>query len=195
MSTAQTLVLASGSHYRAQLLKNIGLSPQCQPPNIDENPLANEGPAELAGRLAEAKAERIAGQCGDALVIGSDQVADLQGHILGKPGSRERAIEQLSRCAGKTLVFHTGLCLINTRNARRHRCVERFAVSFRPLTQQQIIRYVDAEPALDCAGSFKMEGLGISLFRSLHGSDPNTLIGLPLIRLIDFLNAEGYPLP
>lgn len=195
MSTPQTLILASSSRYRARLLCNIGLSPTCQSPDIDESPLANEGPAELAGRLAQAKAEHIAKQHRDALVIGSDQVADLHGHILGKPGSRERAIEQLSRCAGKTLVFHTGLCLINTRTARTHRCVERFAVSFRPLSQQQIIRYVDAEPALDCAGSFKMEGLGISLFRSLHGSDPNTLIGLPLIRLIDYLNIEGYPLP
>lgn len=190
-----TIILASSSPYRRELLSRIGIAAQCHAPDIDETPFDNEAPAALAARLAIAKAQHIAQHHSNALIIGSDQVAELDGQPLGKPGSRARAIAQLQACSGKTLVFHSGLCLINSNNQRQQHCVERFAASFRTLSQQQIQRYVDREPALDCAGSFKMEGLGISLFRSLNGRDPNSLIGLPLIRLIDFLEAENYPIP
>ena len=195
MTTPTSIVLASGSRYRQQLLSQLGLTATCHAPNIDEAPQTNEKPRDLALRLAKQKANHVTQHYKSALVIGSDQVAELEGRPLGKPGSRERAIEQLQACSGKTLTFHTGLCLINTANSRQQSGTEAFTVDFRKLSHEQITRYVDKEPAFECAGSFKMEGLGISLFERLHGEDPNTLIGLPLIRLIDFLANEGFAIP
>lgn len=195
MASPTRIVLASSSRYRQQLISQLGIPAECHAPNIDETPLNTEKPAETALRLAQQKAAHVATQHKDALVIGSDQVADLDGIALGKPGDRGRTIEQLQACSGKTLHFHTGLCLINSQSGRQQDCVDTFTVRFRPLTTEQITRYVDKEPAFDCAGGFKMEGLGISLFERLSGDDPNTLIGLPLIRLVDFLTKEDYPLP
>lgn len=195
MASPTRIVLASSSRYRQQLVSQLGIHAECHAPNIDETPLNTEKPAETALRLAQQKAAHVANQHKDALVIGSDQVADLDGIALGKPGDRNRTIEQLQACSGKTLRFHTGLCLINSQSGRQQDCIETFTVCFRPLTTEQITRYVDKEPAFDCAGGFKMEGLGISLFERLSGDDPNTLIGLPLIRLVDFLTKEDYPLP
>ncbi|MAK43926.1 MULTISPECIES: Maf family protein [Spongiibacter] len=195
MASPTRIVLASSSRYRQQLISQLGIQAECHAPNIDETPLNTEKPAETALRLARQKAAHVATQHKDALVIGSDQVADLDGIALGKPGDRDQTIEQLQACSGKTLHFHTGLCLINSQSGRQQNCVETFTVHFRPLTTDQITRYVDKEPAFDCAGGFKMEGLGISLFERLSGDDPNTLIGLPLIRLVDFLTKEGYALP
>ncbi len=195
MASPTRIVLASSSRYRQQLVSQLGIHAECHAPNIDETPLNTEKPTETALRLAQQKAAHVANQHKDALVIGSDQVADLDGIVLGKPGDRNRTIEQLQACSGKTLRFHTGLCLINSQSGRQQDCIETFTVCFRPLTTEQITRYVDKEPAFDCAGGFKMEGLGITLFERLSGDDPNTLIGLPLIRLVDFLTKEDYPLP
>lgn len=192
---SHTLVLASASPYRKQLLERLGLAPLCHPADIDETPQPGESPHQLAGRLASRKAQSVSPLYPEAWVIGSDQVAELDGLPLGKPGSAERAFEQLRACSGKTVVFHTALSLVRHCDGREHHCVERFAVSFRHLSEQQISRYIAAEPAFDCAGSFKMEGLGISLFSAMSGRDPNSLIGLPLIRLIDFLNKEGIAIP
>lgn len=195
MASPTRIVLASSSRYRQQLVSQLGIHAECHAPNIDETPLNTEKPTETALRLAQQKAAHVANQHKDALVIGSDQVADLDGIALGKPGDRIRTIEQLQACSGKTLRFHTGLCLINSQSGRQQDCIETFTVCFRTLTTEQITRYVDKEPAFDCAGGFKMEGLGITLFERLSGDDPNTLIGLPLIRLVDFLTKEDYPLP
>lgn len=195
MANPTRIVLASSSRYRQRLISQLGIPAECHAPNIDETPLNAEKPAETALRLAQEKAAHVATQHRNALVIGSDQVADLDGVALGKPGDRDHTIAQLQACSGKTLRFHTGLCLINTQSGRQQDCVDTFTVVFRPLTTEQITRYVDKEPAFDCAGGFKMEGLGISLFERLSGDDPNALIGLPLIRLVDFLTKEGHPLP
>lgn len=189
------IILASRSPYRRALLDKIGLRADPVPADINEAPRPGERPADLALRLAREKAEHIAAKHFSSLVIGSDQVAELNGNPLGKPGSRLRAIEQLQACSGKAVVFHTGLCVINSATGHTQQCCEKTTVHFRELSSEQIARYIDAEPALDCAGSFKAEGLGITLFRSIEGTDPNALIGLPLIRLVEFLGKEGLPLP
>lgn len=193
-SSTHSLILASGSNYRRALLEKIGLRPACQPPNIDESPRSNEAAATLSRRLSISKALAVAKQHPSALIIASDQCAELDGQILGKPGTRARAQEQLARCSGREVVFHTGLCLLNSQTGRQQIAVEVVNVAFRTLTNAEIERYIDQEPALDCAGSFKVEGRGIALFRYVRSDDPNTLIGLPLIRLIEFLKAENYHL-
>jgi len=192
---AQPLVLASTSPYRRELLQRLYLSFDTAAPDIDETRLDGESPQQLVERLARAKAEAVALQHPQALIIGSDQVACIDEQILGKPGNRENAIAQLQMASGKTVTFYTGLCLLNAaRGAAQTRC-EPFKVHFRPLDRAQIERYVDREQPFGCAGSFKSEGLGISLFTRLEGDDPNALIGLPLIRLIAMLEVEGIALP
>lgn len=185
-----TLILASSSPYRQQLLKKLYLSAEIMPPNIDERAYPNEHPEALARRLSEAKATAVA-QRANGIIIASDQVASVEGHILGKPGNARRAIEQLSLCAGKDVTFFTGLCVYNTRSNHLQVDVVPFSVKFRALTHREIERYVEREQPFDCAGSFKSEGLGICLFESLTGDDPNALIGLPLIRLCAMLRQEG----
>ena len=169
------------------------MQPHCQPPNIDESAQANECASALARRLSISKALTIAAQFPAALIIASDQCAELDGQILGKPGTKERAQQQLAQCSGREVIFHTGLCLLNSLTGQQHVIVETVSTGFRTLNNAEIASYTSREPALDCAGSFKAEGLGISLFRYIRSDDPNTLIGLPLIRLIDFLNKEGHP--
>ena len=146
-------------------------------------------------RLSREKARAVASEHPDALIIGSDQVACIDGTILGKPGNRERAVAQLQQASGNLVTFHTGLSLLNSRSGRSQTLCEPFTVRFRHLGREQIERYVDAERPFNCAGSFKSEGLGIALFESLQGEDPNALIGLPLIRLVTMLNNEGIPIP
>jgi MAF protein len=149
----------------------------------------------LVLRLAEAKAVAVAERHPEAIVIGSDQVACIDDQVLGKPGDRARAIAQLERAAGRTVVFQTGLCVLNAITGRTQTLVEPFRVHFRPLSRRHIEAYVDREQPYDCAGSFKSEGLGIALFDRLEGDDPSALVGLPLIRLITLLESEGcYPL-
>jgi MAF protein len=189
------LVLASTSAFRRQLLQKLALPFRTVAPDVDERPFDGESAAALVERLAIAKAEAVARRHPDTLVIGSDQVAALDGRILGKPGDRDRAIEQLAAVAGRSVTFLTGLSLVNSTTGRVQQAVESFTVRFRPLGTDEIARYVDHEEPFDCAGSFKSEGYGITLFESLSGDDPNTLVGLPLIRLVAMLRDEGIALP
>ncbi|KAA6186250.1 septum formation inhibitor Maf [Thiohalocapsa marina] len=189
--TPSRLILASSSPFRRELLQRLGLAFDAVAADVDESPLPNEPPADLVVRLAQSKARAVAASHPDALVIGSDQVACINGRVLGKPGDRANAIAQLQQASGQTAVFHTGLCLLNAATGRMQALCEPFKAHFRQLTPQQIAAYVDREQPLNCAGSFKSEGLGIALFRRLEGDDPNALIGLPLIRLIDMLAGEG----
>lgn len=186
-----TLVLASTSPFRKELLSKLSLEFTTANPKVDETPLPGETPEALVVRLAEAKARAVAVQYPEALIIGSDQVAVNEGVILGKPGNHERAMEQLKAAAGKRVTFLTGLCLFNSGSGRSQVVVEPFSVHFRALSDAQIDNYLRKEQPYNCAGSFKSEGLGIALFQRLEGNDPNALIGLPLIRLIAMLEAEG----
>jgi len=185
------LILASTSAFRRELLARLGLPFGTASPNVDEQALAGESADQLVLRLAETKAKAVAAQHPDALIIGSDQVASIDGSLLGKPGNRARAIQQLECASGRTALFHTGLCLLDPGSGRTQTHCEPFKVHFRTLTRSQIEAYLDREQPFGCAGSFKSEGLGIALFERLEGSDPNALIGLPLIRLIDMLAHEG----
>ncbi|MFD2113445.1 Maf family protein [Thiorhodococcus fuscus] len=195
MSSPLPLVLASTSPYRRALLEKLGLDFLTDSPRIDESRRPNEPPQVLVLRLAEAKARAVAERHPDALIIGSDQVACIDGEILGKPGDRIRAIAQLERASGRCVVFQTGLCLLDARTGQAQTLVEPFHVHFRALSRTRIEGYLDREQPYDCAGSFKSEGLGIALFERLEGEDPNALIGLPLIRLIPLLEAAGiHPL-
>lgn len=192
---ARTLVLASTSPYRRELLARLMLPFEVAAPDADETPLPGEAPTATALRLAEAKARAVALRYPDALVIGSDQVAALETERFGKPGTREAAIDQLRRMRGREVVFHTGLCLLDGPSGRTHlRCVDTH-VGFRDLSEAEIAAYLDKEDALNCAGSARSEGLGISLLAYLRGDDPNALVGLPLIALCEMLRAEGLPLP
>ena len=185
------LWLASSSRYRQQLLQKTGLSFQVAVPAIDESPLPGEAPAELVQRLALDKASKIAGSLSQGLVIGSDQVAVFNGAILGKPHKTEAAIAQLQAFSGQEVTFLTGLALVDAASGQSQVCCEPFSVHFRQLTDAEIVNYVALEQPLDCAGSFKSEGLGIGLFEKLEGKDPNSLIGLPLIRLLAMLRQHG----
>jgi len=187
------IVLASTSPFRKQLLDKLDIEFITVSPDIDETVLPNETPEQLVARLSEAKAKILADQYPDALIIGSDQVAVVDGQILGKPLVHEKAFEQLKRASGKRVAFLTGLCVYNTKSKRSQVDVVPYYVVFRDLTDKQIDNYLQREQPYNCAGSFKSEGLGIALFERLEGEDPNTLIGLPLIRLVRMLESEGYP--
>ncbi len=189
------LVLASTSPFRQSLLARLGLPFDTTSPQIDESRLAGEDPLAMVQRLSSLKARSAASAFPDRLVIGSDQVACVDGRILGKPGNRENAIAQLRYASGKSVTFLTGLCLLNSGTGREQVVCEPFTVHFRDLQAAQIERYIDREQPFGCAGSFKSEGLGIILFSRLEGEDPNALIGLPLIRLVDMLANEGIVLP
>ncbi|AMX02491.1 Maf family protein [Microbulbifer thermotolerans] len=188
---ARPLILASSSTYRRGLLEKLQLPFTCHTPHINEEALPGEAAQALAQRLAEEKAHAIANSHPEALIIGSDQAAECRGRILGKPGTRERAQEQLQFCSGHPVHFYTGICLLDAHSGKQRSAVEIFTVYFRQLDESQIRRYVELEKPLNCAGSFKAEGLGIALFEKMEGSDINSLIGLPLIRLIDFLREFG----
>ncbi|PJG58861.1 Maf family protein [Aeromonas cavernicola] len=191
----QNLILASTSRYRKALLEKLGLPFECASPDVDERSLAGESAEALVARLAYAKANVIAKQRDHGLIIGSDQVCVCDGHILGKPGTLDNAVAQLMATQGRSVTFYTGLCVVNAATEEIHQLVEPFTVHFRALTESAIRRYVEAEMPLDCAGSFKCEGMGIVLFNALEGRDPNALIGLPLIGLIELLSLHGIALP
>ncbi|MDP6967670.1 MAG: Maf family protein [Gammaproteobacteria bacterium] len=186
---SENIILASTSPYRRALLSQLKLPFRCQNPHTDEQLLATETAAEAAFRLAGLKAQSVAAEYPGCIVIGSDQLAACDGNILGKPGSYENAFAQLQSMAGKTITFYTGLCVVY--GPHQHQLVEQYEVHMRPLTDQQIDYYLQQEQPYNCAGSFKSEGLGISLFSSMQGKDPNTLIGLPLITLTGILNQLG----
>ena len=185
------IVLASTSPYRRELLGRLGLVFTTCSPKTDETDQAGETPKELVLRLSEAKARAGAAQSEPGLVIGSDQVAVVGDTVLGKPGTAERACAQLAQLSGQRVTFHTGLCLLNSAQQRVQVDLVPFTVLFRTLSTQQIENYVRREQPLNCVGSFKSEGLGVALFERMEGNDPTALIGLPLIRLVSMLEAEG----
>ncbi len=189
------LVLASSSHFRAQLLARLQVPFVQDSPETDETPLLNENAPQLAQRLAYAKAHDLAHKYPQHLIIGSDQVASFAGQLIGKPMTHDKAVQQLQAFSGQKVDFYTGLCLLNTQTGHFQQCVELFSVYFRKLSHEQIERYLHAEQPYFCAGSFKSEGLGICLFEKMQGDDPTSLIGLPLIRLVTFLQNEGVSVP
>ena len=195
MTAPRRLVLGSTSRYRAELLRRLGLDFELKAPGTIETELQGEDPAIRAMRLAIAKATDAGADLADALVIGSDQVAELHGTLLEKPGTAERAFAQLSACSGRAVNFHTALCVFDTNSGAHYTHLDLTRVHFRPLQPEEITRYIDREQPLDCAGSFKCEGLGISLFQRIENSDPTALIGLPLIALAQLLRDAGLSVP
>lgn len=189
-SVSPGLVLASTSPFRRELLGRLELPFETAAPDVDETRLGGESPQQLVVRLAEAKARAASDRFPGSVIIGSDQVACIDDRVLGKPGNREKAIEQLRQTSGRSVDFFTGLCVLDTSGNSNIVC-EPFRVHFRRLSDTRIEHYVDRERPFNCAGSFKSEGLGIALFERLEGDDPNSLIGLPLIRLVDMLEAAG----
>lgn len=185
------LILASSSPYRRALLEKLRLPFESASPHINEEALPGESASQLAIRLATEKARALCDQHPDALIIGSDQVAECQGRQLGKPGTVEKAVEQLMFCAGHPVTFHTGLCVMDSSSASHTVVCEPFRVYFKSLSRTEAERYVELDNPLDCAGSFKAESLGVALFEKMEGNDPNSLVGLPLIRLIEILRTQG----
>ncbi|EGR0745147.1 septum formation inhibitor Maf [Vibrio parahaemolyticus] len=185
------LVLASTSPFRQQLLEKLSVPFICLSPDCDETPYESEAPLDLVQRLAVNKATSCSIKK-PSLVIGSDQVCVIDGKIVGKPLNRENAINQLLAQSGKAITFYTGLAVYNSVTNLTEVGYDTFEVHFRNLNREQIERYVDREEPFDCAGSFKSEGMGICLFEKLVGKDPNTLVGLPLIDLIDMLQKQGF---
>jgi septum formation protein len=185
------LILASSSPYRREVLSRLGVEFSSVSPDIDESPRDGESPQALVARLAESKAQAVAESHPKGLIIGSDQVATLDGIILGKPGNHERAVEQLTLASGRRITFHTGLCLLNSETGESQVRCEPFSVEFRDLSGEEIENYLRKEQPYNCAGAFKSEGLGICLFKRMEGDDPASLIGLPLIQLVDMLRNEG----
>jgi septum formation protein len=182
------IILASSSAYRAHILKKLAIPFITASPDIDERPLLHESVQQQVARLATIKAQAVATKHQSAYIIGSDQLACFAGQALGKPGGFEQASAQLSMLSGQEVQFYTGLCLLNSANLTQQVLVEQFTVKFKTLKTTQIRRYLEIEQPFDCAGSFKCEGLGIALFSKLQGRDPNTLIGLPLIALVEMFN-------
>lgn len=187
----QKIILGSSSIYRKELLQRLQIPFEAISPQVNENPLFNESPEETALRLAEAKARAVARTYPQALIIGSDQVATLGNYRLDKPLNYIRAVEQLRLLKGKEVVFYTALCLLNSSTDRLQACVIPYYVKFRQFNDQQIENYLIKEQPYHCAGSAKSEGLGIALIERMTGDDPNALIGLPLIALVDMLACEG----
>jgi septum formation protein len=187
------VVLASTSRYRRDLLARLTTRFRVLAPEVDEAALAGETAAALAARLAQAKARAIAAQCTSAIVIGSDQAAELEGTILGKPGDVERARTQLAAASGREVIFNTAVCVIDSRRTepREFAALDTTRVLFRRLEHGEIARYLERERPVDCAGSFKAEGLGIALFERIESQDPTALIGLPLIALSRLLREAG----
>lgn len=187
----RSIVLASTSRYRRELLARLGLPFTAAAPRVDEAPLTGERPAATALRLAEAKARSLAGEFPDALIIGSDQVADVGGEAVSKPGDHDTAVAQLRRLSGNAIVFHTGLALLDAASGRCATAMVDVVSRFRELGDGEIEAYLRAERPYDCAGAVKSESLGIALFEAIDSSDPTALIGLPLIRLVSMLRDAG----
>jgi septum formation protein len=192
-SARRRLVLASTSRYRRMLLERLGLAFIAVAPGVNEAPLARETPAATAGRLSEVKARSVAVAHPDALIIGSDQVADCEGRPIGKPGTHERAVAQLARLSGRSVVFHTGLALLDAATGECQAAMVDVRSTFRRLSAAEIESYLRRERPYDCAGAVRSEALGIALFESIESDDPTALIGLPLIRLTGMLLAAGVP--
>ena len=185
------IVLASSSKYRKSLLTPLFPKLSCISPNVDESILGNEAAEEYVSRLAHEKSKAVADNAVGSIVIGADQCAEFEGRIITKPNNHAAAFKQLQHASGKQVNFYTGLCVINSDTHNKQICCEKYSVTFRILSEQQIENYLIKDKPYNCAGSFKIEGLGITLFEHLQGDDPNTLIGLPVIKLITMLNNEG----
>ena len=194
-SLPRPLVLGSTSRYRRELLSRLGIAFDVDSPEVDETPRTTESPRDLALRLALAKAHAVAARHPEALVIGSDQVADLDGAPLGKPGTHERAVIQLQTMRGHTVIFQTAVAVVCHATGFEQVDLAPVEVRFRPLQDDEIERYLRAEQPYDCAGSAKSEGLGIALLDAIHSDDPTALVGLPLIRTCRMLRAGGLVLP
>jgi septum formation protein len=192
---APSLILASTSAYRRELLARLAVPFECLPPDCDERRLADEPAPALAERLARMKAEAVAARHPGSVVIGSDQVAVRDAEILGKPGTVERCTEQLLRSSGREVVFLTAVHVVDGPHGRAESHLDRTVVCFRELRAQEIARYVAADAPLDCAGGFKAESLGIALFDRIESSDPTALTGLPLIWVSAALRRAGIPVP
>lgn len=191
---SRPLILGSTSRYRKELLSRLGLPFEVAAPEVDETPQPNEAPKDLALRLALTKARAVACKYPDAVVIGSDQVADLDGQALGKPGNHTNAVKQLQRMRGKTVIFQTALSVICVATGFEQTDLAAVKVTFRDLTDAEIESYLKAEEPYDCAGSAKSEGLGIALLAAIENDDPTALVGLPLIRTCHMLSAAGVKL-
>ncbi len=194
-NSMKKIVLGSTSPFRKALMEKLQISFLTDAPDIDESRLENEQPTAMVRRLSVEKAKKVAENHPDALIIGSDQCAVINGEVTGKPGSHEKAVQQLMRSSGNTVTFYTGLCLLDS-NSGQHQldCVP-FYVTFRELTETEINHYLHRDQPYNCAGSFKSEGLGITLFSKMQGDDPSALRGLPLIRLCAMLRKQGISLP
>ena len=193
--TIINIILASSSPYRRSLLQRLEIPFESESPDVDESQLEGETPTDLVLRLAEMKARAISTEHPETLIIGSDQVAIADDEILGKPGNHENAVTQLKKISGKSIVFLTGLCVINIANNNMQGDCISYTVHFRDLTEAEIERYLLQEKPYDCAGAFKSEAYGVSLVRLMEGDDPTSLIGLPLIRLSEMLRNEGLNIP
>jgi len=193
-ASSRTLILGSSSRYRKELLSRLNIPFEVAAPEVDETPRLNETPRDLALRLALAKARAVASKYPEAVVIGSDQVADLEGEALGKPGNHANAVKQLQRMRGKTVIFQTALSVICLATGFEQTDLATVKVSFRDLTDAEIESYLKAEEPYDCAGSAKSEGLGIALLAAIDNDDPTALVGLPLIRTCHMLSAAGMKL-
>lgn len=191
---SQTLVLASTSIYRRELLERLQIPFQIASPDVDETPLPGESAKQTSWRLSREKAHAVASRHPDALIIGSDQVALLDQQQIGKPLTHDNAVRQLSAMRGKTVSFYTALSLLNARSGNIQTEVAENRVSFRQLSDDEIENYLRKEQPYHCAGSAKSEGLGIALFSKMEGDDPNALVGLPLILLVGMLKKQGVPI-
>ena len=189
------IILASSSLYRKLLLEQLGIPFGTFAPNVDETPREGEQPAELVNRLAREKGLVVADQFPDALVIGSDQLAESDGEVVGKPGNLENAVKQLTRFSGRTVEFHTAVAVMCSGSGYLFERTVMTHVQFRNLEQEEIRRYVQADNPVDCAGSFKSEALGISLLDSMKSQDPTAIVGLPLIAVAQGLRSAGINLP
>lgn len=191
MTSRRLLILGSTSRYRRELLERLRLPFEVERPDVDESPLPGESPTELAGRLALAKAQAVALRRPDAVVIGSDQVAELDGESIGKPGTHERAVAQLRKMSGRSVTFQTAVAVACLQTGFSQSRLASVRVAFRKLTDGEIERYLQAEQPYDCAGSAKSEALGIALLKSIDSDDPTALVGLPLIRTCELLRLAG----
>ena len=194
-SLPEKLILASSSKYRRMLLQRLGIPFDCLPPEIDESPLPGESPLDLVTRLANRKAETVSRKNTQAIVIGSDQMAVFNGQIVGKPGSYEAALEQLTGFSGQLVEFLTAVSVQSRHIQFSEEHTDSTKVRFRTLQRDEIERYLQKEKPFDCAGAFKAESLGITLFESIISDDPTALVGLPLIRTAAMLRRAGLKLP
>ena len=183
-----TVILASSSKFRKQLLSKLRIPFKCISPDIDESRLKNESVSSYVKRLSIEKARKVGASCRNSIIIGSDEVADLDGTILGKPITKEKARKQLKMLSGNKVVFRTGLCVLNSKTNKYYASVNNYTIYFNNLTNETIMNYLSKDDVLKCAASIRIEGLAINLVKKMNGKDPSSIMGLPLIKLIDYLD-------